>query len=153
MLRGSSLHTGEKFEIGAVTSDQDATVGIAHETEIGSFLDATLRHDENALIEASKALATAVGPEAVVDSAAVIACFQRLNRMADGVGIALDEQMVIMTAGLRAELDIDDYATAANTPELSGLNKVQAFLMKPLQGLMMRAMQKGIQKAQANKEA
>jgi len=92
-----------------------------------------------------------MGPDSLVDAAAVIGCFQRLNRMADGVGIALDEQMVIMTAGLRNKLGIDDYATAANTPELRGMKKFRAALMRPLESLMMRTMQKGIQKAQAKK--
>jgi len=94
-----------------------------------------------------------MGTDALVDAAAVIGCFQRLNRMADGAGIALDEQMVIMTSRLQDELSIDAYATAANTPELRGMNKVRSILMRPLEGLMMRAMQKGIQKAQAKKQA
>jgi hypothetical protein len=119
---------------------------------LGNFTDAALRRDEKRLAEAREALESAMGPDALVDAAAVIACFQRLNRMADGVGIALDEQMVIMTAGLREKLSIENYATAANTPQLRGLKKVRALLMRPLENLMMRAMQKGIQKAQAKKK-
>jgi len=78
-----------------------------------------------------------------------VACFQRLNRIADGTGIALDEQMLMMTEGLRDELHIDAFASAANTPKLHGLKKIMSFLMRPLEGFMMRAMQKGIAKAQA----
>jgi hypothetical protein len=33
------------------------------------------------------------------------------------------------------------------------MKKIRAILMRPLEGLMMRAMQKGIQKAQAKKQA
>lgn len=120
---------------------------------LGNLTAAALRRDEKSLAEAREALELAMGPDALVDAAAVIACFQRLNRMADGVGIALDEQMVIMTAGLRDKLSIDEYATAANTPALRGMKKVRAMLMRPLESLMMRAMQKGIQKAQAKKQA
>ena len=49
------------------------------------------------------------------------------------------------------KLSIDGYATAANTPQLQGMKKFRALLMRPLESLMMRAMQKGIQKAQAKK--
>lgn len=153
MLRGSSVHTGETFEIGALTSEQDAYVGVAEEAIIGDFIDVALRRDEKMLAEAREALEQRLGSDALVDAAAVFACFQRLNRMADGVGIALDEQMVMMTAGLRNELAIDTYATADNTPELVGLKKLRAQLMRPLENLMLRAMQKGIQKAQAKKQA
>jgi hypothetical protein len=72
--------------------------------------------------------------------------------MADGAGIELDEQMVMMTSGLREELKIDDYASAANTPKLTGLKKILSIIMRPLEGFMIRAMQKGIQKAQAKQQ-
>jgi len=61
-------------------------------------------------------------------------------------------EMLIMTASLREKLSIDGYATAANTPKLRGMKKIRATLMRPLEGLMMRAMQKGVQKAQAKKQ-
>ena len=64
-----------------------------------------------------------MGPDALVDAAAVIGCFQRLNRIADGTGIALEEQMLMMTAGLRDELNVDAYVSAANTPKLPALKK------------------------------
>ena len=134
-----------------MTSDQEKSVGVINEGLLGDFTDAALRWDEKRLAEAREALELAMGPDALIDAAAVFACFQRLNRMSDGVGIALDEQMVIMTAGLRDKLNIDDYATAANTPHLQGMKKFRALLMRPLESLMMRAMQKGIQRAQAKK--
>jgi hypothetical protein len=113
-----------------------------------------VRRDEPRLAAAREALEIAMGPDALVDAAAVIGCFQRLNRMADGAGIALDQQMLMMTAGLRDELDIDDdFVSARNTPKLRGLKKVLSNILRPFQGLMIRAMQKGIQKAQAKKSA
>jgi hypothetical protein len=91
-----------------------------------------------------------MGPDALVDAAAVIACFQRLNRMADGTGIALDEQMVMMTAGLRDKLDVGDYVSARNTPKLRGFKKALATILRPLETYMARAMQKGIKRARKN---
>jgi hypothetical protein len=127
-------------------------VGVVDESLLNEFTDAAVRRDTSRLAEAREALEKKMGAEALVDAAAVIGCFQRLNRMADGAGIELDEQMVLMTAGLRDELQIDDYASAANTPELTGTKKILSFLMRPLEGFMMRAMQKGIQKAQSKEQ-
>lgn len=136
-----------------MTSDDGRSVGVANEELLDNFTKAALLRDERRLAEAREALELAMGRDALVDAAAVIGCFQRLNRMADGTGIALDEQMMFMTTGLRQILSIDDYATAANTPKLRGMKKVRAMLMRPLEGLMMRAMQKGIQKSQEKKQA
>ncbi len=127
-------------------------MGVRHESLLDDFVEAAVRRDEPRLAEAREALETTLGPDALVDAAAVIGCFQRLNRMTDGTGIALDEQMVMMTSGLRAELDIDHFISAENTPTLSGFKKALSVLMRPFEGLMTRAMQKGIQKAQAGRQ-
>ena len=124
-------------------------MGVANEELLDNFTEAAVRRDEPRLAEARESLEIAMGADALIDAAAVVACFQRLNRISDGTGIALDEQMVMMTASLRDQLNIDAVASAANTPELHGLKKFMSFVMRPLEGLMMRAMQKGIAKAQA----
>jgi hypothetical protein len=143
------VHTGENFDVSALTSDEGQSVGVVNEELLNKFTQAALQRDENCLADAREAMILTMGTDALVDSAAVIGCFQRLNRMADGAGIALDEQMMIMTAGLQEKLSVDTFATAENTPKLSGMKKIRAMLMRPLEGLMVRAMQKGIQKAQA----
>ena len=127
-------------------------MGVINETLLNEFVEAAVHRDEPRLAEAREALELKMGTDALVDAAAIIGCFQRLNRMADGAGIELDEQMVMMTARLRDELKIDDYASAANTPKLRGLKKILSFVMRPLERFMMRAMQKGIQKAQAKQQ-
>ena len=127
-------------------------MGVVDEQLLNEFVEAAVHRDEPRLAEAREALELKLGTDALVDAAAVIGCFQRLNRMADGAGIELDEQMVMMTAGLRAELKIDDYVSAANTPKLTGLKRILSVCMRPLENFMMRAMQKGIQKAQAREQ-
>ena len=136
----------------AITSEKQSAVGVVNETLLNDFAEAAVRRDEPRLAEAREALELKMGNDALVDAAAVIGCFQRLNRMADGAGIELDEQMVMMTSSLREELKIDDYASAANTPKLTGLKKILSIIMRPLEGFMIRAMQKGIQKAQAKQQ-
>ncbi len=127
-------------------------MGVVDEQLLNEFVEAAAHRDEPRLAEAREALEMKMGANALVDAAAVIGCFQRLNRMSDGAGIELDEQMLMMTAGLRAELKIDDYVSAANTPKLTGLKRILSVFMRPLENFMMRAMQKGIQKAQAREQ-
>jgi hypothetical protein len=138
--------------VSAITSEKQSDVGVVNETLLNDFAEAAVRRDEPRLAEAREALELKMGNDALVDAAAVIGCFQRLNRMADGAGIELDEQMVMMTSSLREELKIDDYVSAANTPKLTGLKKILSIIMRPLEGFMIRAMQKGIQKAQAKRQ-
>jgi hypothetical protein len=140
--------------VSAITSEEKSDVGVVDEQLLDEFVEAAVHRDEPRLAEAREALELKLGTDALVDAAAVVGCFQRLNRMADGAGIALDQQMLMMTAGLRDELDIDDdFVSARNTPKLRGLKKVLSNILRPFQGLMIRAMQKGIQKAQAKKSA
>jgi hypothetical protein len=134
-----------------LTSDEKRPVGVVHEELLNNFTEGAVLRDEPRLAEAREALELAMGADALIDAAAVVACFQRLNRIADGTGIALDERMLMMTGSLRAELKIDAFASAANTPKLAGLKKVMSFLLRPFEGSMMRAMQKGIAKAQAKR--
>ena len=76
--------------------------------------------DDAALDEARDALEAACGSEGLVDTAAVVANFQRMVRIADSTGIPLDNGMTAFTAGIREELGINGYASASNTPQSEG---------------------------------
>ena len=73
-----------------------------------------------ALDEARDALQHACGLEAMIDTAAVVANFQRMVRIADSTGIPLDTGMTGMTTALREELGINEFASASNTPPSDG---------------------------------
>ena len=148
-LRASSIHTGEDYDVSALTSDQPGHVGVEGEEILLKFADSAVRRDEPALVEAREAIEVHLGREALVEAAATVAAFQRFNRVADGAGISLDDKFGLVSAGLQAELRIEHYASAANTRKPTGMRRVLAWLMRPLGGLMLRAMQRGILKAKA----
>ena len=79
------------------------------------FADAAVGRTPN-LAEAREALRAAMGADAVVDCAAVVANFQRMVRIADGCGIPLDPSTIGASADFRADLGVHAYASAANTP-------------------------------------
>jgi len=66
----------------------------------------------------------AVGTAGMVDAAGVVGNFQRMVRIADGCGIALDPPMQVLSEDLRAELGINKYAAAQNTPAIGTLKKL-----------------------------
>lgn len=151
LLRASSIHTGEAFDVSAVTSDEVRPVGVPGEAILLKFADSAMRRDERALAEAREAIDLELGREALVDAAATVASFQRLTRVADGCGIELDSGAALMTGGLQQELGIEGFASAANTPKPKGFKRLLAMMIRPLEGFMLKGMQKGVQRAKARR--
>lgn len=80
------------------------------------LVDATLSDDGGRLQAARAAVRAAAGDAGLVDAAAVMATFQRMTRFADATGIALDATIEMASRTLRAEIGLDRFATARNTP-------------------------------------
>lgn len=80
-----------------------------------AFADAAIGPDRATLDAARAALAAELGPAAVTAAAAVAANFSKNDRVANGLGIPIDEIVLKGTAGLREQLDLDAYRSAANT--------------------------------------
>ena len=53
--------------------------------------------------------------EAVVDAAGVVGNFERMVRIADGIGISLDEGFADTTADMREDLGLNSFASAVHT--------------------------------------
>ena len=80
------------------------------------FAEAVLDEDQAALSRARTGLLRALGPEGLVDAAAVVGLFNAIDRVADATGIPLDEPLLLMSGEVRAELGLERFASAANTP-------------------------------------
>lgn len=63
-------------------------------------------------VEAATTKIGTVGPEAVVDAAAVAGAFQGLDRIANGTGIPIEKAKARMTEDLLEELGLNQYSTA-----------------------------------------
>lgn len=85
------------------------------------FADAAVGRTPN-LAQAREALHAAMGADAVVDCAAVVANFQRMVRIADGCGIPLDPPTIGASADFRERLGVHAYTSAANTPSAQAGN-------------------------------
>jgi hypothetical protein len=58
-------------------------------------------------------------------------------RIADGAGISLDEPLAFVTSGLRADLGIDRFASAANTRRAGALARALSRLRVPFTSRLM----------------
>ncbi len=134
MLRASSESVGKKVAVKGVLSSDGTAVGVDDQELLLTFAEAAVLHDQQALFAARDAIAKDLGSEALVDAAAVVGNFERMNRIADGCGISLG-MLEVMTEDLRNELEIDHYSSAANTQPVKGIKRL---LMKATMPLIMR---------------
>ena len=126
MLRASSKTTGVDVDLDAVMGTNTSGTGVAHGDLLVSFAEAAFAAADERdaeLAAVRNKLLTAAGPDSLVDAAAVVANFQRMVRVADGTGIPLDNQLNTLTAGLREDLGIDQFASASNTAKVGSAAK------------------------------
>lgn len=89
--------------------------GVVHGRELAAFAEAVAYDDETAIAAARDAVTATLGPDAMVDAAAVAATFNAIDRVADSTGIPIDEERLDPSADFRAALGIDAFPSRAGT--------------------------------------
>ncbi len=116
LLRASGEISGTEIDMSAVNGNVTRD-GIPHAAELVSFTEAVMRNDDRALDQARAELRVVLSDEEFLDTCAVIAAFNVVDRIADSTGIPLDDLMKDATAEMRAELDLGRFRSSANTPD------------------------------------
>ena len=80
-----------------------------------AFADAIIGTDRVALDAARSALAEGLSPAAVTAASAIAANFSKNDRIANGVGIPVDDMVLKVTEDIREQLGLNDYRSAVNT--------------------------------------
>ena len=131
MLRASIETTGAEVALrGVASGDADEISEIPGAGALLDLVEAVLAPDGLSTTDAARAEAARrrvreeLGAEALVDAAAVIGNFERMNRIADATGIALDPPVNVATEALRAELGIDHYGSAENARPVKGWQRL-----------------------------
>ncbi len=133
LLRASGEISGNPVDLQVVTGSENAAAsGIAHADALVAFAEAVVGDDDVALATARQTVRDRLGPEELVDVAAVAANFQRMVRIADGTGIPLDGAMDLLSADLRSEIGVDRFGSAANTPVASPARRALGTLLRPI---------------------
>jgi hypothetical protein len=125
--------TGRQVDVHAVTSDAAiAGSGVAHAETLLAFADAMVGGDDDALARVRERVLDRLGPEQLVDAAAVASNFERMVRIADATGIPLDAGLDLMTDDLRADLALARFGAAANTPRVGRARRAAGRLLRPI---------------------
>lgn len=118
LLRASGAITGNTFDLQVITEGANAAPSrVAHGETLVAFAEAVVGEDESALAVARQRVLDELGPEALVDAAAIASNFERMVRIADSTGIPLDDVVYERTADERKELHLERFGSAANTPK------------------------------------
>ena len=114
--------------------------GVSAGAQLTEFAEAVVRGDEARITTARTAVTQELGDAAMVDAAAVIANFQRMVRIADSTGIPLDEPVMMMTQSIREELGLNDFAAAANSPNLPIFKRIVGKVLAPIAPRILKRM-------------
>lgn len=110
MLRASSRAVGQPID--AVDAVEGASTGVPLGPELVAFVDAVVDRDPERADAARVALASAGGGAAVADTAAVLANFEMMTRVADGTGARQPPERLAKLGDERARLGLDHYQSA-----------------------------------------
>ena len=124
---------GGEVELRALTDPGAAAdSGVENGVVLIEFAEAVVRCDEAAMVRSRAAVQEELGAPGLIDAAGIVANFQRMVRIADATGIPLDTPAEMLSADVRADLGVEGYAGAANTPAASGLQRAFGTLLRPL---------------------
>lgn len=141
LLRASGQINGDEYDLHALTGGEAAGAsGVPHERALLALAEAVVGGGDDAIREARERVIAALGADAFVEAAAVAANFERMVRIADATGIALDREVDMLTASYREDLGVTGYGSAASTPPTSWLKTLVGLLIAPLAPRAMRWM-------------
>ena len=93
----------------AMSGNGDADCGVEHGSLLRTLaLAITDRKSESVIAKARTEVLETLGPEALVDTAGVIATFNAINRIADATGTELDPIIEDGAKSLMPEVDLEE---------------------------------------------
>lgn len=116
MLRASATTTETEINIQGINGEKgSASVGIEFGAELMGFAEAVATRDTHDIKQTREDLLKKAGPEVLVDAAGVAANFQRMVRIADSIGIPIDDMTTALGQSVRNELNLERFHSAQNT--------------------------------------
>lgn len=143
LLRASGESQGDTPDLRAVNEGADAAGGVSAGRALLAFTDALIRpHEGDDLSRARAELVRAVGEAGLVDAAAVAGNFERMNRIADSIGIPMDGPTGAVTLDVQEELGLRRFASASHTPAPNTLQRLVGRFTRQILPLAARWMSK-----------
>jgi len=117
LLRVSSKAIGDVADETMAVGKESDSGGVEAGAVLVSYAEAV--HKRSGVADAWDELAAVVGIEGAVEAALTCAAFNGYVRVADGIGIQLDDGTETTMREARAELGIDNFGGAVNTSRAS----------------------------------
>lgn len=114
-LSANTTHTDIDLQLVNGSTPVEAQ-GMPFAIELARFAEAIAQRDTAGITRTRDELVQVAGEVVMVDAAAVAANFQRMVRIADSMGIPIDDKNVEAGASIRQELELSRFASAQNTP-------------------------------------
>ncbi|MEN8238224.1 MAG: hypothetical protein ABFR53_03370 [Actinomycetota bacterium] len=108
MLRESALAYGYDVDLTAI-ADPNIPMGVPGGNTLVRFVDAVTGVSNGSVTDAHRDVIDELGPEALVDAAAVFGNFAMMNRIAEGTGIPLAKQMEAREQDLISALGLERF--------------------------------------------
>ncbi len=110
------MTTETEVDLQGVNGDEDAAaVGIEFGKELMLLGEAVASRDSQLLEQSRQQILENADATVLVDAAGVAANFQRMVRIADSMGIPIDDMETDLGKAVRSELNLERFASAANT--------------------------------------
>jgi len=112
------MTTTDNVDLQMINGDESAaadSAGIKLGAPLMRFAQSLALRDEADLQRDRQALLASGGAEVLVDAAAVAGNFQRMVRIADAIGIPVDDMDAKLGVEIRATLDLQRFASAKNS--------------------------------------
>ena len=120
----------------AVDGSNGSDGGVAHGALLSDFATAAVTGDDTALERTRREILDKLGPEELVDAAALVAHYEKMDRIADATGLPLDAPMQVLGGELRDSLGIGKFTSSQNTkaagPIISALQRTLRAIMLPV---------------------
>jgi len=118
MLRVSATTTETNIDLQMINGDKTAAAeqtGVEYGLELMKFAESLATRNNSDLARDRQTLLDVAGEKVLVDAAGVAANFQRMVRIADSIGIPVDNMNAKVSQLVREELDLNRFGSAQNT--------------------------------------
>ncbi len=129
---------GDKTDFSAITNAVNADCK-DESSLISNFIDQLMQGDDATIKLARQAIDQAISSAASVEIAGLVGSFQRMNRIANATGIALDSIVNAMSGEVQRELNLRNYETSKAS---RNSNPIFSFLMAKFRSLLFRLLSK-----------
>ena len=109
LLRASGEYTGTEHQLDAITGAIKHATTVADADLLLPFADACINGNAAVLAATLEQLVATLGSAALVDTAATVAIFNAVVKIADATGIPIEDYKIELTATARLELGIDAF--------------------------------------------